>query len=739
MYINLVLKEDAEFINMFSLSNMKERINNGESLDKVYSDIKQFIIDNKDINPDAVQRAIAKLMDDSENYYDEGTDNWLGISGYTRKHQGDSAEEILGKVLNTEDGEQISGFVCSTIHEFGMRILDDCGVKAVMLAGGTGSSNHTCLLWQRSDGKYVQTNYGDSYTLDASNMKDAAREVYKHNLGLLNNGYIYFIDNDGSYQEFSMKDEAVWGNELDKRDYNGQSVFDHSIALNPFIKGNVSFSNMGSVEAEVTGTIAYGNETVSKETSYSVGYKKSNITSVADNSMSIGFKLEHKSEKLLDNGRTFSETKFVADYTKLHTDDLTAPLNYLQPVDHKEFGNPEQEEQLRNWFADDYERTYSLDNFQWHIQWCKDYLQDYNDNYEKVDSPISHDEFIEQTMKTYVDGNGVAFADLNPYGQENALITIEKMWKNYIINNRYNGAEELVQAELDYNIDHYENYDKYKNEYIDKNLSSYLYMGKPNEDVTREIKSLDTTNFTLFFRKVLGREKTLLSDNGIELTNGYKISGTVGFNDVLTKSVHHNYQEWVNEKLIKNENTIENEKVFTSFGGDIRLAAEEGLKLDIYNKTSLFSSVVSGGLTADMSLKSGTLTPTVSPGVKLNGSTIFQNRLSDNVTFGIGLKGYSVITKPSIDYGAGTQLNASYKPSSSDITIFGNANYGIEQQRIRIGGFNEQTENVRNLGVSVGAQIGDKGTVSLNYNGKFDKLNSTRDRSVISVGARVNL
>ena len=191
--LNSVLVEGAEYIKKFSLEDMRTRLDNGESVDKIYSDLKNYILDNKEQNPDNVQRAVANLLGNALNHYDNGTDNWLGISGYTRKHQGDSAEEILGKIINTPEEQEIDGFVCSTIHEFGMRLLEDCGITATMIAGGTGGTNHTCLLWKRSDGKYVQNNYGNSYTLEATNMKDAAREVYKRKLGLLNNGFIYFI------------------------------------------------------------------------------------------------------------------------------------------------------------------------------------------------------------------------------------------------------------------------------------------------------------------------------------------------------------------------------------------------------------------------------------------------------------------------------------------------------------------------------------------------------------------
>ena len=47
--------------------------------------------------------------------------------------------------------------------------------------------------------------------------EDAAREIYKYGLGLVNNGYMYIVDGDDSYQQETMEEEAVWGYELDKR------------------------------------------------------------------------------------------------------------------------------------------------------------------------------------------------------------------------------------------------------------------------------------------------------------------------------------------------------------------------------------------------------------------------------------------------------------------------------------------------------------------------------------------
>lgn len=714
--MDLHYQKGYEFLEMFSIHNMKERISNGENVSNICSDLKEFILNNKDSNPDLVQRAIAQLLKDAEDYYDDGTDNWLGKSGFTRHNQGDNSEEILTKILNVPDGEYLSGFVCSTISEFGMHLLEECDIQATMLCGGTHGTNHTTLLWQRSDGKFIQSNYGHSYTLDAQNMKDAAREVYKRDLGLINNGYIYFVDNQGSYQEFAMKEEAIWGRELDKRDYNGQSVFDHSVATQSSIQGTANFSNLGSISAEVSGTLAYHNEdnTVSKETTFSVGYKKNGETSLADSSKSIGAKVEHKVEKLTDTGKKFSDTKVVVDYTQLHSNALKVAYDKVQPIESRSFKPSEQLDQLKEYFSNFYLEHYSLENFQWQYDWCSFYIEHYAEEYQGA-SPITKEQYIEQQHKVYKDGDGIAYEDLSDFGKANADRQILRNWDNYLINNRYDGGLELVQKQQDEYKDKIDHYDEYKEAYVNKEIDCYTNLKGFNKDevpTTKELEAFDSNHLTMFFRKVFGREKTLLKDGNLELTNAWQLGGILGLNVTTTSSF--------------------------AFGGDVRLMAEEGLRLDVGDKNTLSSTAISGGVVADMSLKSGTLTPTVSPGVKLNGSSIFKTRLSDNVSFGAGVDGYAVITRQSTDWGVGGQAQAAYKPEGLNVTLVGSVDAGVDKQQLRIGGFNALADYVSKLGLSLGVKF-NTGSVQFNYTKFNDKLNSTRDRAIFSIGARINL
>ena len=661
--------DDAAFLKMYTISNMREELASGKSVHEIYNNMKDYILANKDTNPDNVQRAIAQLLGDAEGLYDDcihrsGLNLFLGEPGYHRENLGNNGEEILNKVLAVPEGETLHGFVCSTISEFGMRLLDECGIKSAMLCGGSSSGNHTILLWQREDGKYVYTNYKHSGTIDATNIKDAAREIYKHGLGLINNGYMYIVDGDDSYQQETMEEEAVWGYELDKRDYNNQNIFSHQVADKPAIDAKVQVSGLGSISAEVKGTLAYGNDVKSKETSLSIGYKKSNGTALADNSTSIGAKIEHLGETLLENGKKFFGTKVIADLTTLNTNQTNVQQNYFNSIKSKKIENEEQIQQLRDFYSKIYQENYGTE-----------------------------EEYIEHLLERY-SYNGVLYINLT---DENEKQQAKECFYDYVKENYDEIMANFISEE----------------DFIEREIA--LWFGAIDYDGTEDysLEGISNTYLTTFVRTYLGKEKVLLNDGNIRLTNGYKAEGILGFS--------------LSTSSIKN------------FGGDARVSGEEGLKLDVAGKQSLFSTNISGGIVADFALKKGTLTPTVSPGIKLNGGASYQARLNDNVSFGAGADGYAVVTKPSVDYGASGYIQAAYKPESSNVTIFGGVNYGIEKQNLRVGGFNEQTENTSSLGVSLGAQIGGNTRVSFNYNNINNKLNATRSREIFSVSANVSL
>ena len=105
------------------------------------------------------------------------------------------------------------------------------------------------------------------------------------------------------------------------------------------IDAKVNYSNLGSVNAEVKGTLAYGNDIEQKATSISVGYKKSGVTAIADSSESVGVKVEHNSQVKKDKGFSYRDSKYIVDLTQLHTNDYTMKVNNINAVESKNFRN----------------------------------------------------------------------------------------------------------------------------------------------------------------------------------------------------------------------------------------------------------------------------------------------------------------------------------------------------------------------------------------------------------------
>ncbi len=301
---------------------------NGNSSKKTYDYLKSYIIENKD-DPEILQNTVSRLLHDFNNMYD-----------HTAPHKkvGNNQTEILDKVINTADGEELSGFICGPIHSFIMDTLNECGINAALLSGtNVNGTNHHTLLYQQEDGKYVFNNYGTNIVIDATNIKDAAREVYKRSNSLESVGYIAFQDNGKkSYQEFAFKKEAAFGDEMDKRDYHSESPFDNKINPNPNLNGSVNISTNGNISISAGGSMVYGNSVKDRETELTVEIKKSNETEMFIQSESAGLKIEHRG--INKNSGVFFDTKGITSYTsgKLggceYTQDITAILEMEEKI-----------------------------------------------------------------------------------------------------------------------------------------------------------------------------------------------------------------------------------------------------------------------------------------------------------------------------------------------------------------------------------------------------------------------
>lgn len=298
---------DYKGIGVDDLKNFYNEHN--QSAKETYEYLTNYIKENKE-NPELVKGTIDHLLGDFSLKYDENK-NYGNV--------GANQEEILNKILNTNEEESLDNFICSTIHEFAMKALQDAGVNAVMISGkNNGAGNHATLLYQVNDNKYVFNNYSQQLTVEANNIKDAIREVYKKSGSLENNGYIALKDGSKmSYQEFALREESVFGKEMDKRDYNSNTPFDSDVSGKSTIKANVVFSSQGNVSAVAEGKIAKSNEHSKSELGVSLGYKNNSETSLFQNSTSVGAKATYKKEiQTSDDTTLYYDTKAISTYTK---------------------------------------------------------------------------------------------------------------------------------------------------------------------------------------------------------------------------------------------------------------------------------------------------------------------------------------------------------------------------------------------------------------------------------------
>ena len=280
----------------------KKNLCNGQ---ETYDYLKNYIIQNKD-NPEVIQATVESLLKSFILKYDNDLN-----------HQkiGDSQAEILSKILSTPEGENLPGFICGSMHEFLMDTLNECGIKSTLLMGKS-EGNHVALLYERSDGKYVFNNYGNTTVVTANNVKDAVKEVYKRT-DIDSCGYLTLGDGKSSYQEFVFKDESAFGKEFDKANYNAQIPSDFNIDTNSSVKGNVKISSIGNISATAQGTLAYENGNNLGVTSLAIEAKKTGESALFDNSQSIGLKIDkkilHKKSSKTDN---VFDLKGIVAYTK---------------------------------------------------------------------------------------------------------------------------------------------------------------------------------------------------------------------------------------------------------------------------------------------------------------------------------------------------------------------------------------------------------------------------------------
>ena len=563
-----------------------------QSAKETYEYLTNYIKENKE-NPELVKGTIDHLLGDFSLKYDENK-NYGNV--------GANQEEILNKILNTNEEESLNNFICSTIHEFAMKALQDAGVNAVMVSGKmNGAGNHATLLYQVDDNKYVFNNYSQQLTVEADNIKDAIREVYKKSGSLENTGYIALKDGSKmSYQEFALREESVFGREMDKRDYNSNTPFDSDVSGKTAIKANVEFSNQGNVSAVAEGKIVKDNDNSKSELGVSLGYKNNSETSLFQNSTSVGAKATYKKETQTSNDTTvYYDTKVISTYTK---------------------GN--------------------LSNVSYH-----------GDSYENPKDVLYSQ--IESQMKEAGYGN-----------------------------------DKLAEIKQEIN--------------------------KLNITTLGNYANSIPTYISNFIKGGFGIKKDLVKTDKTTVTNATQAS-LYGGVVVGTES---------------NGGGI-------SIGGDARVALEDGVQVKNQVGKYTFENTLNAGVVGDLKYTSGEQQGGVMFGTKLNASTSATYN-EKNWNIGGEASIYNVTTPSAVERGGNIGFKGGIR-TNSGMNIFGQANVGVEKQNLRLGGFNQQTENKVRFNTAIGAQINPNTTVTLGYSQTKDKLNSTRNNNMFNVGVKVSL
>lgn len=311
---------EHDFQYMFDIDELRK---SNDDSNLCVQGMKDFITENISDSPENVQIALATLMKSSYRYYDEGTNNILHESGFTRKDLGCTSEEIFEKIYNTPEGEMLEGFVCSTISDFCMRLMHECGIEAVMFCGGSSGSDHTALVYKQSDGQYVYVDREHFTQINAPSIKDAAKAAHRAMTSPGDFGYMMFVDENNSYQEYDLADESVYGHELDKRDYN------KNIADLPVVSNSNSISahyNMQGSEYVITGHDVNLTATiVNKKTdnnviqnAVSVAFKTNESEGPQDYSYSsLGLKYDRAHLKETDNSTYYNNNKLILNTTEI--------------------------------------------------------------------------------------------------------------------------------------------------------------------------------------------------------------------------------------------------------------------------------------------------------------------------------------------------------------------------------------------------------------------------------------
>ena len=174
-----------------------------------------------------------------------------------------------------------------------------------------------------------------------------------------------------------------------------------------------------------------------------------------------------------------------------------------------------------------------------------------------------------------------------------------------------------------------------------------------------------------------------------------------------------------------------------SIGGDARVALEDGVQVKNQVGKYTFENTLNAGVVGDLKYTSGSQQGGVMFGTKLNASTSATYN-EKNWNIGGEASIYNVTTPSAIERGGNIGFKGGIR-TNTGMNIFGQANIGVEKQNLRLGGFNQETENKVRFNTAIGAQINPNTTVTVGYSQTKDKLNSTRNNNMFNIGVRVSL
>jgi len=296
-----------DYANIPTLSNYRKQHKDGQSVDDVYNSIKSFINENKD-NEETIKLFVSNFLNNIEKHYDNNKSH-LGAG---------EQKEVLSKLLNAENGSEIDGLICGTIHEFMMNTLNECGIEAAMIIGEYGDENHVTLIYKSNNGEYVFNNYGvECITVKANNVIDAVKEVEKLSGTCYSAGNITICDGKNSIIKYALETVAYRGDEIDKNTYNNITTFNESkIADKSSIKGDIEVSNKGNISFDTQATIVNTDGNEKTQTDFSVGGVKKGESSLFHESLSIGSGVGYKKSKTEGDTTTFFNLKGITSYIK---------------------------------------------------------------------------------------------------------------------------------------------------------------------------------------------------------------------------------------------------------------------------------------------------------------------------------------------------------------------------------------------------------------------------------------